>query len=91
MPLFSIQVCGASGVYLEVFVDKVHDMGDEGVTCGLGRLTHHAKVQVAQVSVAAGQQVACTCTSSLGHSWASDEHHMAGACNTLRFQMQIEY
>lgn len=52
----------ADAPHLVVTVDKVDHVGDDGIARVLGRLAHHAKVQVAQVASTGRQQVACTCT-----------------------------
>ena len=43
--------------HLVVAVDQVDHVGDDGVARILGRLTHHPKVQVAQVARSRRQQI----------------------------------
>lgn len=46
--------------HIVVPIDEVHNMRDDGIASVLRRFAHHPKVQIAQVPVCGGQQVACT-------------------------------
>ena len=62
--------------HLVVAVDEVDHVGNDGVARVLGRLAHHAKVQVAQIALPSSQQVA----------WTSRQTHLAGQTRRhLRF------
>lgn len=56
--------------HLVVAVDEVDHVGDDGVARVLGRLAHHPKVQVAQITRARRQQVA----------WAHQHAHWPLSC-----------